>query len=173
MTAKHMQKGPKNGGFHGGHRPVDGRSPAGRRINRLRKALIRDLGGDSVVSAQRGVLVELLVHDVVLLDLLDRQLLALGDHIVNRRARQAVKLLGERGTLADSVARRLTQLGLDRRGIDPAEALRRALATATPQQALGLQAEPDGGENDDDDDFTEEEIAALMRQGTGGKDELR
>jgi hypothetical protein len=111
-------------------------------MNALRKSLIRDAGGDGV-SAQRGVLVELLVRDVVLLELLDSQLLALGAGIVNRRARAAVKLLGERGTLADSVARRLSQLGLDRRAEDPLLAIRRLQANAAPSPAPEAQPEQD------------------------------
>lgn len=91
---------------------VDGNSRVGRALARWRGSLIRDLGGD--VSAQQATLIDLAVRTKLMVDHIDGWLLKQRS-IINRRKRTLYPVVMQRQTLADSLARYLKDLGLERR----------------------------------------------------------
>src|SRR5262245_19459612 len=97
-----------------GNRAIDGRSPAGVALRKWRRDLIADLGGDDAVSTQQLALVDLAVKSKLLLDSIDTWLLT-PPTLVNARKRSLIPVVLQRQTLADGLARYLSQLGLVRR----------------------------------------------------------
>ncbi len=129
---------------------IDGRLHASRELVRWRSELIRDLGGD--LSAQQLTLIELCVRNRLFLDSLDVYLMGLPS-LVNKRKRAALPILATRMQLSDSLARLLSQLGLQRRmpeAPDLADYIRECdeaerKAAAQPE-ASEPATEPEGGE---------------------------
>ena len=97
-----------------GNRAIDGRSPAAVAIRKWRRELIADLGGDEAVSTQQLAIIDLAGKSKLLLDSIDTWLLA-QPTLINSRKRSVIPVVLQRQTLADGLARYLTQLGLDRR----------------------------------------------------------
>jgi hypothetical protein len=128
MAGKHGRSGPpgnNNALQHGlyalqrrvkerGLRAIDGRSAVGRALSQWRSDLIRDLGGEASVSTQQSALVDLAVKSKLLLDSIDGWLLQQRS-LVNARKRALLPVVRERTQLADSLAKYLTLLGLERR----------------------------------------------------------
>jgi hypothetical protein len=94
------------------HRRIDGRSPVAIAVRRFRQDLIDDLGGDPS-RAQRAI-IETVSRTWLLLGSLDRWLEA-QPSIVNAKKRSLLPIVIQRQTLADSLLRHLTALGLERR----------------------------------------------------------
>jgi hypothetical protein len=76
--------------------------------------LIEDLGGPDEISTQRSALIDLAVKSKLLLDSIDAWLLT-QPSLVNARKRTLIPVVLQRQTLADGLARYLSQLGLERR----------------------------------------------------------
>lgn len=93
---------------------IDGRTTLSRRLAAFRASLVADLGGADAVSVQQSVLIDLAVTNKLLLDSLDRWLLQ-QDSLVNQRRRAVYPIVLQRQTVADSLARLMTQLGLERK----------------------------------------------------------
>lgn len=94
---------------------IDGRTTLSRRLAAFsRTSLVADLGGADAVSVQQSVLIDLAVTNKLLLDSLDRWLLQ-QDSLVNQRRRAVYPIVLQRQTVADSLARLMTQLGLERK----------------------------------------------------------
>ena len=97
-----------------GERAIDGRSRTGRALAAWRSALIDDLGGEEQVSAQQLTVLELAARTKVLLDGIDAWLFE-QPSLVNKRDRKLFAVVKERQQLADSLARYMGMLGLERR----------------------------------------------------------
>ena len=97
-----------------GNRVIDKRTATGKALAKWRADLIADLGGDDAISTQRVALIELAVKSKLLLDSIDTWLLT-QPTLVNVRKRSLIPIVLQRQTLADGLARYLTQLGLERR----------------------------------------------------------
>jgi hypothetical protein len=97
-----------------GNRVIDKRTATGRALAKWRADLIEDLGGDDTVSTQRAALIDLAVKSKLLLDSIDTWLLT-QPSLINVRKRSLMPVVIQRQTLADGLARYLTQLGLERR----------------------------------------------------------
>lgn len=93
---------------------IDGRTTLSRRLAAFRASLVADLGGADAVSVQQSVLIDLAVTNKLLLDSLDGWLLQ-QDSLVNQRRRAVYPIVLQRQTVADSLARLMTQLGLERK----------------------------------------------------------
>jgi hypothetical protein len=93
---------------------IDGRTRAARAFDEFRNSLVRDLGGVEAVSQQERVIVDLAVRTNFMVQSLDSYLLGLGS-LVNKRKRSVWPVVRERVMLADSLARYMGQLGLQRR----------------------------------------------------------
>jgi hypothetical protein len=126
MTAQAQQKGRQKHQMHGlyalkgalmrvGYRVVDGRTSTGKALAKWRAELIRDIGGDP--STQESAIIDLIVKARLMLDSVDAWLLR-QPTLVNARKKSLFPVLMQRQTLADSLVRYLTALGLARRAKD-------------------------------------------------------
>jgi hypothetical protein len=97
-----------------GSRAIDGRSSVGVALRRWKADLAQDLGGDDSISTQQETLIELAVRSKIMLDSIDACLLA-QPSLINACKRTLIPLVLQRQTLADGLARYLSQLGLERR----------------------------------------------------------
>ena len=97
-----------------GERSIDGRTRAGKALAAWKDALIEDLGGEDQVSAQQLTVLELAARTKVLLDGIDAWLFE-QPSLVNKRDRKLFAVVKERQQLADSLARYMSMLGLERR----------------------------------------------------------
>jgi len=95
-----------------GNRVIDRRTATGKALAKWRADLVQDLGGD--VSTQQSALVELCVKSKLILDSIDTWLLV-QPSLINARKKSVLPVVRERQTLADGLARYLSQLGLARR----------------------------------------------------------
>jgi hypothetical protein len=100
-----------------GRHVIDGRSRVAHALDEFRDALIADLGGAESVSQQQKVLVDLAVRTHLMVSSLDNYLLSLGS-LVNKRKRAVWPVVRERVSLADSLARYMSMLGLEKREQD-------------------------------------------------------
>ncbi len=112
---------------------IDGRTVAARALLDWRSDLITDLGGEAAVSAQQRALVEVVTRTRLYIDHLDAFLMEQRS-LVNAKRKAVLRVLRERQTLADSLARLLGQLGLERRQA-PAKTLEAYLAEKAGAQA--------------------------------------
>ena len=97
-----------------GSRAIDQRTTLGKALAQWRKELIEDLGGPEAVSTQKQAIIDLAVRTKLLLDSIDAWLLK-QPSLVNARRRAVLPVVLQRQHLAESLARSLTQLGLERR----------------------------------------------------------
>ena len=104
---------------------LDRRSVAARALLEWRTELIAALGGIEDVSPQQIALVELATRTRLYVDHLDAFLMEQRS-LVNAKRKTILPVLRERQQLADSLARLLVQLGLERqvKTLDLAQALR-------------------------------------------------
>lgn len=96
-----------------GLQAIDGRTAAAQHLVAFRRELLDDLGGEPAISAAQLALVDVAARTRLYLDHVDAVLLE-RESLVIRRTR-LLPLVEQRGRLADSLARLLGQLGLERR----------------------------------------------------------
>ncbi len=126
-----------------GARSLDGRTRVGRALAAWRAQVVTDLGGDDVLSAQQQALIDITVRTKLILDSVDAWLLA-QPSLVNKRKRALLPVVRERTQLADSLARHLSALGLERRG-KPTQSLQEYLVKRRAPVST-RDAESDGAE---------------------------
>ena len=97
-----------------GPRTIDRRTSLGKHLAAWRADLLADLGGEGALSTQQRALVDVIVRQKLLLESVDAWLLV-QPSLVNGRKRALLPVVRERQGLADSLARYLVQLGLERR----------------------------------------------------------
>jgi hypothetical protein len=119
------KKGNRNALRHGLHslnaklrERINGRSALGRGMADARADLCRDLGGVDTLSAAQLKIVDLAVRTEVLVNSVDLWLL-MRPSIVSGRKRSLLPVVTQRIALADSLARYLSMLGLERRAKEP------------------------------------------------------
>jgi hypothetical protein len=113
---------------------VDKRGASARLLLEWRRDLVADLGGESAVTAQQLALVEVTTRTKLYIDHLDAFLMAQRS-LVNKKKKTALPVLLQRQALADSLAKHLSLLGLERRA-RPVPSLDEYLsATYTPTAA--------------------------------------
>ena len=104
-----------------GERAIDMRTTPGRQLAAWRDALIEDLGGDEHVSTQQLTVIELAARTKVLLDGVDAWLFGQptkhegSSRLYSKRDRKLYPIVRQRQALADSLARYMAMLGLERR----------------------------------------------------------
>ena len=86
----------------------------GRAVKEWRDTLANDLGGESSLSAQQRLVLDMVTMDKMLIDSIEGWLLS-QPSIVNRRKKAAYPILLQLAQLKDSMTRRLSLLGLERR----------------------------------------------------------
>ena len=94
---------------------IDQRCRAARALREWRAELEGDLGGPEAISAQQRAVIDVASTTKLLLDSVDRWLLEQEDGLVNRKRRAVYPVVLQRQQLADSLARQMALLGLERR----------------------------------------------------------
>jgi hypothetical protein len=123
---------------------IDRRTVAARALLDWQRDLVTDLGGEAAVSAQQMALVEIATRTKLYIDHLDAFLMQQRS-LVNAKRKSVLPALRERQSLADSLARILSQLGLERRQA-PAKTLEQYLAErAEARLAEQAQQAPEDG----------------------------
>jgi hypothetical protein len=96
-----------------GFRAIDSRTAGARAALDFRRELLDDLGGEAAVSAAQLALVEVAVRTRLYVDHCDSVLMERASLVIRRT--RLLPLVEQRGRLADSLAKVLGQLGLERR----------------------------------------------------------
>jgi len=135
-----------------GSHVIDGRSRVAHALDQFRDELISDLGGPTAVSTQQRVIVDLAVRTHLMVQSLDNYLLSLGS-LVNRRKRCLWPVARERTALADSLAKYMAMLGLQRQA-KPVKSLAEYVA-----EKYGDGKVPGNGQGEDADDAKDAEAA--------------
>jgi hypothetical protein len=101
--------------------PGEALSPIEASARALRQEMTADLGSEP--SAAQRALLEACTGSLIILQSLDAYLfrLASDDGLVNRRSRRAFVIVQDRMRVADSLARQLQALGLERRAKPPTD----------------------------------------------------
>src|SRR5215467_8032245 len=120
---------------------LDGRIAAVRAVNEWRTALLNDLGGEEAVSTQKMALVDAAARTLLLLNHVDCYLLE-QKSLVNKTKKCLWPVVRERQTLCDSLARLLSQIGLERQA-KPVKSLSEYLADKEREAAAGEPEEQD------------------------------
>lgn len=118
-----------------GSRPIDRRTTLGKIVTRWRADLVDDLGGPEAISTQEAALIDLAVKSKMILDSVDAWLLD-QPSLVNARRRALLPVVRERTQLADSLARYLVQLGLERRTRPPMDVAQYIAARHTKDREM-------------------------------------
>jgi hypothetical protein len=93
---------------------LDTLGEVGEVLRLWRAALIADLGGVDNLSTQQRAIVELATRSFLIVESLDRWLLA-QKSLINKSRRTVFPIVLQRASLADGLARYMTMLGLERR----------------------------------------------------------
>jgi hypothetical protein len=93
---------------------VDKRSAPARALWSWRRDLVRDLGGEAAVTAQQRALVEVVTRTKLYVDHLDAFLMQQRS-LINKTRKTMLPVLLQRQALADSLAKYMNMLGLERR----------------------------------------------------------
>ena len=131
---------------------VDQRMAGAQALLAWRKQLLSDLGGEETVSAQELALVDLAARTGLFIDHLDAFLLE-QPSLINRRKKAVLPVVRERQALVDSLARILSQLGLQRR-TKPVMELSEYLARKAEEKAA-LNGDEPRADQEDPRDFND------------------
>ncbi len=96
-----------------GTRLIDRRYKVGRELAKWRADLLLDLGGESALSTQEKLIVDLCVRSKLLIDSIDAWLLQ-QKNLINTRKRTLIGVVKERQSIADGLTKNLQVLGLKR-----------------------------------------------------------
>lgn len=136
-----------------GSHVLDGRSSISKALDDLRTALVNDLGGPEAISKQQDIIIGLALRTHLLLESLDAFIFTMSSP-VNKRKRGLYPVVRERQHLADSLAKYMAQLGLEKRA-KPIPTLQEYLASeesaAANEEARVVERteeQVDGDQND-------------------------
>jgi hypothetical protein len=101
---------------------IDKRSAGAKALLRWKAELLRDLGGEEGLSAQRKTLVELSCRLRLYLDHIDAYLMT-QPTLVRKRTRTLLPVVHQRQQLSDALAKLLRDLGLERKAV-PVKSIR-------------------------------------------------
>jgi hypothetical protein len=126
---------------------IDQRTVAARHLLDWRRDLLDDLGGDPAISAAQRTLVDVAIRTRLYLDHVDAFLMEQPTLVVRRKRNRhhLMPLVEQRLRLADSLARVLGQLGLERRQKPPID-LTQYLSQRRPAEPAP-HAEPTEGDH--------------------------
>lgn len=119
-----------------GLQAIDRRTAAARALLTWRDDLVEALAGEDAVSPQQRALVDLAARTKLYVDAVDDWIVEQPSLVLTRK-RSILPVVRERQALADSLARLLSQLGLDRRAKE-VPTLSTYLAAKAPQLACAL-----------------------------------
>ena len=100
-----------------GNRMIDGRSPAAIALRKWRQEIVNDLGGPDNISAQTETIIDLACRSRLILHSVDTWIFEQESLIYRSKKRLATLLpvVIQRQALADSLAKYMSMLGLERR----------------------------------------------------------
>jgi hypothetical protein len=129
---------------------LDGRSRVSQALDELHTALVNDLGGPEAISKQQDIIIGLALRTHLLLESLDAFIFTMSSP-VNKRKRSLYPVVRERQHLADSLAKYMAQLGLEKRA-KPVEDLDAFLERKAREkaEATGNEAETEKPAEHDD-----------------------
>ncbi|HVS90362.1 MAG TPA: hypothetical protein VHF01_19325 [Candidatus Acidoferrum sp.] len=117
----------------------DGRTRVFKALDELRADLVNDLGGPDAITKQQNVILSLALRTHLLLESLDAFIFTM-DSPVNKRRRSVYPVVAERQRLADSLAKYMAMLGLERRQ-KPIKSLQEHLRDMEAAKAAETQEE--------------------------------
>jgi hypothetical protein len=117
---------------------LDAMGEVGQALQQWRTAMINDLGGEHAISAMQSAVVELATKTYLMLDSVDKFLLA-QQSLVNRSRRQLFPIVLQRQQLADALARYMNQLGLERRVRQPLSLEQYLASNGKPPSSTGAE----------------------------------
>lgn len=97
-----------------GERAIDSRTTQAKALAAWKAALVEDLGGFDNISAQRLTILDMAARTKIFLDGIDAWLFE-QPCLVNKRSRRLFAVVKEWQQLADSLAKYMSMLGLDRK----------------------------------------------------------
>jgi hypothetical protein len=140
-----------------GSHAFDGRTRIAKALDEFHDALLADLGGPDAISKQQEIIITLATRTHFLVESLDAYIFSMKSP-VNKQRRCLYPVIRERQSLADSLAKHLAMLGLEKRR-PPAKPLHEYIA------------EPVGGDADENDfghDERSEAVPANIPEATSG-----
>src|SRR5262249_11436646 len=96
-----------------GLRAIDGRSELGVAIRQFRASIVRDLGGEAAISAQRRAVLDIAIRTKLMVDSIDVYILS-RPSLVDRKKRALLPIVRERAALANAFVEHMRVLGLER-----------------------------------------------------------
>lgn len=120
---------------------LDARRTAMRAVRTWQRALIADLGGEENISTQRRTILEMATRTRLYIEHVDSFLMQ-QDSLINKRARKLFPIVEQRQRLVDSLAKLLSQLGLEKL-MKPVEDLDKYLERRGEELAAGKEASDD------------------------------
>jgi hypothetical protein len=130
-----------------GSHAFDGRTRIAKALDEFHDALVADLGGPEAISKQQEIIITLATRTHFLVESLDAYIFSMKSP-VNKQRRCLYPVIRERQSLADSLAKHLAMLGLEKK--------------QPPEKKLHEYiAEPVGGEADEDDPGHDERPEAV------------
>ncbi len=96
---------------------IDKLGPPGDALRAWRQGLINDLGGEDKISTAQRAIIDMAVRTFLLLEHIDQWVLS-NQAIVNKRDRKVFRIVLDRQRMADSLAKYLQMLGLEKRAPD-------------------------------------------------------
>ena len=131
----------------------DGRTRVAKALNEFRDGLVADLGGPSAISKQQEVLITLATRTHFLVESLDAYVFSMKSP-VNKRSRSVYPVIRERQALADSLAKQLAMLGLQKRQT-PVKHLHEYIA-----EPIGDEPHEDNRRDDDGQEPVRDDVPA-------------
>jgi hypothetical protein len=125
---------------------LDARRTAMRAVRAWQRALIVDLGGEENISTQKRTLLEMATRTRLYVEHIDSWLME-QDSLINKRARKLFPIVQQRQQLVDSLAKMLSQLGLERQA-KPVPSLAEYLASKESESDEPIEVETEKGESD-------------------------
>jgi hypothetical protein len=128
-----------------GSHAFDGRTRISKALDEFRDALLADLGGADAVSKQQEIIITLATRTHFLVESLDAYIFSMKSP-VNKQRRCLYPVIRERQSLADSLAKHLAMLGLEKKQ-PPAKPLHEYIAEPvgdeTHEDNLGHDERPE------------------------------
>jgi hypothetical protein len=144
-----------------GSHAFDGRTRIAKALDEFRDALVADLGGPEAISKQQEIIITLATRTHFLVESLDAYIFSMKSP-VNKQRRCLYPVIRERQSLADSLAKHLAMLGLEKK-LPPAKPLHEYISE--PPVGDETDAEDDPGHDERPEAVSSDVSASPSPQG--------
>lgn len=93
---------------------IDGRYALGKTLQAWRSELVNSLGGETAISSQQSILIDMTIRDRLAIESIENWL-AGQPSLVNKKKRALFPIVQQLASLKDGLTRRLVALGLERK----------------------------------------------------------